>query len=53
VRDSVNTHGYSDRRRDYGGIGMLIDVNGKDNYAGFGKNNSIQSHSTYGVVVDK
>ncbi|MDI6839269.1 MAG: hypothetical protein QMD71_00170 [bacterium] len=53
IRDKETTHGFSDLRRDFGGIGVILDLGGKDKYSGYGDNNSIWVHSTYGVGIDK
>ncbi|MCK4353439.1 hypothetical protein KAW65_08550 [candidate division WOR-3 bacterium] len=53
VRSKKNTHGFSDLRRDFEGIGVMLDLSGKDKYTGYGKDNSIWLHSTYGIGIDK
>lgn len=47
------TQGYGDRRRDFGNIGMILDLSGDDKYSEEGrKNNHFYKGSTYGVVAD-
>ena len=47
------TQGYGDRRRDFGNIGMILDLSGEDKYSEEGrKNNHFYKGSTYGVVAD-
>lgn len=36
VRSGLNTHGYGNPRRDFGSIGLFIDLSGKDQYTGQG-----------------
>ncbi|KAA3602188.1 MAG: hypothetical protein DWQ06_07060 [Calditrichaeota bacterium] len=49
-----NTLGYSDRRRDFGMLGLFFDLGGKDTYTQLiGGENSTWIHSTYGYGVDK
>lgn len=49
-----NTLGYSDRRRDFGMIGLFFDLGGTDTYTQLiGAENSTWIHSTYGYGVDK
>jgi hypothetical protein len=38
-RNPDNTQGYGNPRRDFGSIGLFIDLGGDDQYAGNGKNN--------------
>jgi len=46
--------GYSDQRRDYGMIGVMLDLAGKDRYgAPWGADSTWWTHSTYGVGVDR
>ena len=48
-----NTMGYSDTRRDYGMVGIFLDLGGKDWYGSpWGANNTGWTHSTYGVGID-
>ncbi|HPU84780.1 MAG TPA: HEAT repeat domain-containing protein [Candidatus Latescibacteria bacterium] len=45
--------GYSDKRREYGMIGVMLDLAGEDRYAAsFGANDRWWHHSTFGVGVD-
>jgi hypothetical protein len=39
VKNYDNTQGYGNPRRDFGSIGLFIDLGGKDQYDGNGKNN--------------
>ncbi len=48
-----NTLGYSDLRRDYGMIGIFLDLDGKDFYGSSrGGNDSLWNGSSYGVGID-
>jgi len=40
VRDTVNTQGYGNPRRDFGSIGLFLDLSGSDIYDGNGLDNS-------------
>ncbi len=40
VRDTVNTQGYGNPRRDFGSIGLFLDLSGTDIYDGNGSDNS-------------
>ena len=45
--------GYSDRRREYGMIGVMLDLGGEDRYAApLGANDRWWHHSTFGAGVD-
>ncbi len=49
----ANVQGYSDWRRDYGDIGIFLDLNGNDGYTTTTlKNNKQWLQSTYGVGID-
>ncbi len=39
IKNPKNTHGYGNPRREFGSIGLFIDLGGKDQYTGFGKDN--------------
>jgi len=39
VRNTGNTHGYGNPRRGFGSIGLFIDLGGKDQYTGHGRDN--------------
>lgn len=48
-----NTLGYSDLRRDYGMVGIFLDLDGKDFYGtSRGGNDSLWTGSTYGTGLD-
>ncbi len=48
-----NTRGWSDLRRGYGGVGLFLDLGGKDVYGGsMGEDNCWWLHSTYGAGID-
>jgi hypothetical protein len=54
VRSNKNTQGYGNPRRDYGSIGLFIDLGGKDGYSGgLGRDNHWWNYSTWGVGIDK
>ena len=52
VRKQANTNGYGDYRRDYGSIGVFIDLSGEDSYAAGYENRSYWVKSKYGVGAD-
>ncbi len=53
AKNYANTQGYGNPRRDYGSIGLFIDLGGLDQYAGNGKDNFYwQSKSVWGGGLD-
>lgn len=53
VRVASNTQGYGNPRRDYGSIGLLMDLMGKDSYIGNGSNQSYwMNDSKWGIGMD-
>lgn len=53
AKDTINTQGYGNPRRDYGSIGLFLDLGGKDRYVGAGKDARVWlSRSMWGVGVD-
>ncbi len=53
AKDTLNTQGYGNPRRDYGSIGLFLDLGGKDRYVGAGKDSKVWlSRSMWGVGVD-
>lgn len=51
--DTLNTQGYGNPRRDYGSIGLFLDLGGMDSYVGAGKDSRVWlSRSMWGVGVD-
>jgi hypothetical protein len=53
AKDTLNTQGYGNPRRDYGSIGLFLDLGGKDRYVGPGKDSKVWlSRSSWGVGVD-
>ena len=54
VRSDKNTQGYGNPRREYGSIGIFLDLGGKDGYSGgLGKDNHWWTYSKWGVGIDK
>jgi hypothetical protein len=54
VGKSNNTQGFGDPRRDYGSIGIILDLSGKDNYNGNGKDSTWwTTPSKWGAGIDK
>lgn len=54
VRSDQNTQGYGQPRRDYGSIGIFIDLGGKDGYAGGqGRDSTWWTDSKWGVGIDQ
>ena len=39
IHNPKNTHGYGNPRREFGSIGLFMDLNGTDQYTGFGQDN--------------
>lgn len=53
VKNPKNSQGYGNPRRDYGSIGIFIDLSGNDQYNGNGKNNYYwQTNSKWGGGMD-
>jgi hypothetical protein len=54
VRSDQNTQGFGQPRRDYGSIGIFIDLGGRDGYAGgVGRDSTWWSDSKWGVGIDQ
>jgi hypothetical protein len=54
VKSNSNTQGFGDARRDYGSIGIFIDLSGKDAYAGGnGADSTWWNGSNWGIGIDK
>ncbi len=54
VGKNANTQGYGNPRRDYGSVGILLDLAGKDRYNGNGKDSTWWiTPSKWGVGIDK
>jgi hypothetical protein len=54
VRSDKNTQGYGNPRREYGSIGIFLDLAGEDNYSGgLGRDNHWWTHSMWGAGIDK
>lgn len=53
ARVKKNTHGYGNPRRDYGSIGLFLDLGGTDDYRGYGADNSYWvTDSKWGIGAD-
>ena len=53
ARVQTNTHGYGNPRREFGSIGLFLDLGGIDAYRGFGKDNTYWvTPSKWGIGVD-
>jgi hypothetical protein len=53
VKNPKNTQGFGDSRRDYGSIGLFIDLGGSDQYLGNGRDNYYwQTSSRWGGGMD-
>ncbi len=53
VKNKLNTQGYGNPRRDYGSIGLFIDLSGKDIYGGNGNDNYYwKTNSKWGGGMD-
>ncbi len=54
VHSDQNTQGFGQPRRDYGSIGIFIDLGGKDGYAGgIGRDSTWWSDSKWGIGIDQ
>ncbi len=54
VRSDNNTQGYGNPRREYGSIGIFLDLGGQDGYSGgLGRDNHWWTYSTWGAGIDK
>ena len=52
AKNTTNTMGYSDFRRNYGMIGIFADAGGSDTYGNQMRNNSMNKRSTFGLFMD-
>lgn len=53
ARTRLNTHGYGNPRREYGSIGLLLDLSGQDFYRGYGADDSYWvTQSKWGIGAD-
>ncbi|MBN1756222.1 hypothetical protein JW877_08435 [bacterium] len=52
VKKDQNSQGYGNFRREYGSIGIFLDLRGHDIYSGRGKNSSWWSAGKYGIAID-
>ena len=53
IKNPANTHGYGNPRRDFGSIGLFIDLGGLDQYTGFGRDSSYwRTDSKWGGGMD-
>ncbi|MDQ7778108.1 MAG: hypothetical protein RDV41_00155 [Planctomycetota bacterium] len=54
--DDRSAQGYGNARRDFGSIGILLDMSGSDSYssarAGYGRNDSLWTKAMWGVGMD-
>jgi len=51
VKRTINTQGYGDFRREFGSIGVLMDLKGKDFYTS-GEDKSLWQKGKYGIGID-
>lgn len=52
VKRNRNTQGYGNFRREYGSIGVLMDIKGRDSYTEGGENSSLWKRGRYGIRID-
>jgi HEAT repeat protein len=52
AKNVTNVNGYGDYRREFGSIGLDLDMDGRDFYSARGENGSIWESGTYGLGVD-
>lgn len=53
ARVASNTHGYGNPRREFGSIGLFLDLGGKDDYRGQGRDNSVWiGEGRWGIGLD-
>ena len=50
--NEYNVRGYGNWRKEFGSIGIMLDLGGDDSYNGKGKNGAFWSNSSYGVGID-
>jgi len=54
IKSTLNTQGYGNPRRDYGSIGLFLDLMGEDTYVGNGRDNYYWiNDSKWGIGVDR
>lgn len=53
IRRYANTQAYGDFRREYGSIGLLLDLGGSDHYSGRGGEDRYWTSSSYGLGIDR
>jgi hypothetical protein len=51
-KKEYNVQGYGNWRRDFGSIGIMLDLSGFDRYAGKGKDSSWWGSGQYGIGID-
>ncbi len=52
AKRNYNVQGYGNWRRDFGSIGLMLDLGGKDSYNGKGKEGDWWMYSNYGIGID-
>ncbi len=53
IGNPKNTHGYGNPRREFGSLGLMLDLDGQDDYDGYGANNSVwQAAGVWGGGLD-
>ena len=51
-KNKVNVNGYGDYRREFGSIGLQLDMTGSDFYSARGKNDAVWESGRYGLGMD-
>ena len=51
-KKEYNVQGYGNWRRDFGSIGIMLDISGADRYSGKGEDSSWWSSGRYGIGID-
>ncbi len=52
VRNEYNSHGYGNWRREFGSVGIFVDLSGTDFFSGRGKDGEIWTNGSYGIGID-
>lgn len=52
AKRAYNVQGYGNWRRDFGSVGLMLDLGGKDAYSGKGAEGKWWSYSNYGIGID-
>ena len=51
-KKEYNVQGYGNWRRDFGSVGIMLDISGSDHYSGKGRDSSWWGSGRYGIGID-